>query len=121
MRLCFDVDGVICESTADGKGYADVLPLPGAIESLRELRSQGHYIILQTARHMRTCEGHEGKVVTMGAPILFDWLKKWNVPYDEVYFCKPHVEIFIDDKGYRHQNWSETMNFIKEFEKTHND
>lgn len=125
MRIVFDIDGTICESlspemAAEGKWYADVKPLPGAVDEMKRLKQEGHYIILQTARHMKTCNANEGKVLVMGAKLLFDWLEKWEIPYDEVYFGKPHADLFIDDKGRRHNNWAETAQIISNFEKGQN-
>ena len=62
MRICIDLDGVICQLRRPGQEYADLEPVPGAIEKLRALRAAGHYIIIATARHMKTCDGNVGKV-----------------------------------------------------------
>jgi capsule biosynthesis phosphatase len=115
MRICFDIDGTICESIGEGKWYDAVEPLSGAVESLKKLKADGHYIILQTARHMKTCNGNEGKVLVLGAKLLFDWLAKWEIPYDEVYFGKPHADLFIDDKGRQHIDWDDTNKTLREF------
>jgi histidinol phosphatase-like enzyme len=51
MRICIDLDGVICELNKE-KSYAELVPIDGAVDALKELRSQGHYLIIHTARHM---------------------------------------------------------------------
>jgi capsule biosynthesis phosphatase len=98
-RLVFDIDQTLCEGKEEAAPYSEVKPISGMIELLHELRSQEVYIILQTARHMRTCNANEGLVLAKGGKILLDWLEKWNVPYDELHFGKPHGDKFIDDKG----------------------
>lgn len=113
-RIVLDVDGTLCTATQDGS-YTDVVPLPGAVETVRRWHRLGYYIIIQTARHMRTCGGNEGQILAKGARLLIDWLDTWGIPYDEVYFGKPHADIFIDDKGFRHLNWSDTANFVDDF------
>lgn len=115
LRICLDIDGTICENISVNKWYNDVEPLPGAVESLKRLKEKNYYIILQTARHMKTCNGNEGRVLVMGAKLLFDWLEKWEIPYDEVYFGKPHADLFIDDKGVKHRDWETTEKIILEF------
>ena len=84
MIFCFDIDNTICEPKITGKTYADVKPLPGAIETLRWLKSEGHTIILNTGRHMRTCENNTGKVLAKQGKILLDWLAEHDVPYEEL-------------------------------------
>lgn len=118
LRLAIDVDGTLCHTKGVGQTYADVLPLDGAVETMQRWKDQGHYLIIQTARHMRTCDANEGKVLAMGAKLLVDWLDKHHIPYDEIRFGKPHVDIFIDDKGYRHTDWKDTAEFIHTFSTT---
>lgn len=99
LRLAIDLDGTICETKKDGQAYADVLPLPGAIETLKFLKQRGYYIVIFTARNMRTYNGNLGAVIRNQAKTVIDWLDKWEVPYDELLFGKPHVDYFIDDKA----------------------
>jgi len=105
MRICIDLDGVICQLKKEGQTYDQLEPVPGAIEKLKQLKEAGHYIIIQTARHMKTCEGNIGRVqARIGAPTL-NWLEKNKVPYDEIYFGKPWAQIYIDDNAYRFETW----------------
>lgn len=107
LRICLDLDGTICTDKLPGQSYEDVVPLPGAVETINRWKDEGHYIIIQTARHMKTHAANEGKIVA-NIGYLYDWLKKWNIPYDELYIGKPHADIFIDDKGRRHTSWDES-------------
>ena len=83
-RICIDLDGVICSFKQSNQTYADVTPLPGAVEHLQNLKNQGHYIIIHTARHMKTCNGNVGQVINKVGKITLDWLAKHQIPYDEI-------------------------------------
>ena len=112
MRICVDVDGTICETRRPEQSYSDVEPLEGAIESLKALKASGHYIILNTSRHMRTCDGNVGMVVARQGKTLLTWLDDHEVPYDEVWFGKPYAEIYIDDNVIPFKSWDATMSKV---------
>ncbi len=105
MRICIDIDGVICKLRNSGEDYPDLEPVPGAAEKLRALRAAGHYVILFTARHMKTCQGNVGLVVARKGAITLDWLARHGMEYDEIYFGKPHADIYIDDNALRFETW----------------
>ncbi|HTU24671.1 MAG TPA: hypothetical protein VMF30_04705 [Pirellulales bacterium] len=105
MRICIDLDGVICQLRRPGQEYAELEPVPGAIEKLRALRGAGHYIIIATARHMKTCDGNVGKVVARLGAVTLDWLAQHGVEFDEIHFGKPHAEVYIDDNALRFEGW----------------
>ena len=105
MRICIDLDGVICRLRNAGETYADVEPVPGAAEALRRLRAEGHYIIIYSARHMKTCEGNVGKVLARQGAITLEWLARHGIEYDEIHFGKPHADIYIDDNAVRFESW----------------
>ncbi len=105
MRICIDLDGVICQLREPGQSYAELEPVPGAVEKLRELKAAGHYIIICTARHMKTCEGNVGRVLARQGAVTLDWLKRHDVEYDEIHFGKPHAQIYIDDNALRFEAW----------------
>ena len=53
---------------------------------------------------MRTYDGNIGKINANTAKVLFDWLEKYQVPYDEIHFGKPWCGkngFYIDDKTVR--------------------
>jgi capsule biosynthesis phosphatase len=105
MRIVIDLDGVICPIKQPDESYTDLLPLPGAAEKIRTLRAAGHCIIIQTARHMKTCEGNVGLVVRKIGQITLDWLTRHGIEYDEIHFGKPNGQVYIDDRGLRFENW----------------
>jgi capsule biosynthesis phosphatase len=106
MRICIDLDGVICRLKEPGQEYAQLEPVPGAVEKLRQLKAAGHYIIIATARHMKTCDGNVGQVVARLGSVTLDWLQRHHVEYDEIHFGKPHAQVYIDDNAVRFESWS---------------
>jgi capsule biosynthesis phosphatase len=107
MKICIDVDGTICELRQPDQAYADVRPLPGAVEKLTALKQAGHYLILSTARHMATCNSNLGLVLARQGKTLFEWLETHRIPYDELWFGKPHADVYVDDNAYRFTNWDQ--------------
>jgi capsule biosynthesis phosphatase len=105
MRIVIDLDGTICPIKELGQSYADLLPLPGAVEKITKLREEGNYIIIQTARNMATQQSNLGKVFKNVGKITLDWLEKYNIEYDEIYFGKPNADIYIDDRAFRFDSW----------------
>lgn len=105
MRICIDLDGVVCRLREPNQTYAELLPVPGAVERLRDLRAAGHYLILYTARHMKTCAGNVGQVVARQGGTTLDWLKRHDIEFDEFHFGKPHADVYIDDNAIRFESW----------------
>ncbi len=105
MRIIIDLDGTICHLKQEGETYDMLLPHSGALERLKELKNAGHYIIIQTARNMATCDSNLGKVMKNVGAITLNWLEKHQVPYDEIYFGKPNGHLYIDDRALRFSDW----------------
>lgn len=107
LRICIDLDGVVCRLREPGQSYAELQPVDGAVEKLRQLKAAGHYVILYTARHMKTCQGNVGAVVARQGLVTLEWLKRHNIEYDEIHFGKPHAQVYIDDNALRWRSWDE--------------
>jgi capsule biosynthesis phosphatase len=105
-RICLDLDGVIAALKKPGQSYRDVEPVAGAVDKMRALKKAGHHLIIQTARHMKTCNGNQGLVQARIAKDTLDWLDVNGIPYDEIYFGKPWAHIYIDDNGFRFDQWA---------------
>ena len=112
MKICVDLDGTIACNKKAGESYEDVEPMPQAVESLKKLEKEGFYIIIHTARHMGTCKNNLGQVIAKQAAVVTNWLKKYDIPYDELLFGKPNVDYFIDDKGIGFTDWQSTTKFL---------
>ena len=53
---------------------------------------------------MNSYGGNLGLINANTSVIMQDWLKKWNIPYDEIFFGKPwpgHRGLYIDDRAVR--------------------
>lgn len=102
--LVMDIDGTLCHTKEPETSYLDVLPKVDVLQKLLDYRAQGFYIILYTARQMRTHQGNVGRINAHTGKILFEWLDKHEIPYDEIYFGKPwcgRQGFYVDDKAIR--------------------
>jgi capsule biosynthesis phosphatase len=102
-KIIVDVDNTLTIHISS-ENYTEKLPRLDMIEKLHEYRSMGFEIILFTARNMYTHQGDLSKINEKTAPILRDWLLKYNVPYDTLIFGKPWCGdggFYIDDKSIR--------------------
>jgi hypothetical protein len=111
-NLGIDFDGVIHNMDKgfyDGTCYGK--PLPGSLEALKEL-SKDYTIIVYTAKALPSRPLVNGKT---GTELVWEWLEKYNVAQyvKEVTALKPRAFLYIDDNGYRFNNWGETLKFIK--------
>jgi capsule biosynthesis phosphatase len=101
-RLIMDLDDTICRTT-DGN-YAESVPVQGIVDKLREYKRAGFDIVIHTSRNVRSFEGNIGKISAHTLPIIIDWLRKHDVPYDEIYVGKPwcgHEGFYVDDRSIR--------------------
>ncbi|SFB99525.1 capsule biosynthesis phosphatase [Flexibacter flexilis DSM 6793] len=114
MRIVIDLDGTLCPIRQKHEKYAELPPLPHAVERMKELKAQGHYLIISTARNMATCEANVGKVMKNVGKITLEWLDKHDIPYDEIFFGKPNAELYIDDRALRFHSWAEVTDELLE-------
>jgi len=97
LRICFDFDNTLVTFPKIKNDYTSVEPIQKNIDILKYLKCFGHTIIIYTARRMKTHHGNTGKILADVGKITFDTLEKFNIPYDEIYFGKPHAHFYIDD------------------------
>lgn len=90
-RFCFDIDNTLLTAPSIPGDYSTCRPIPRTIDMLRSLHSNGHYIILCTARRMRTHRANVGAVIADIGPATLKTLEDNNVPYHELHFGKPWV------------------------------
>jgi len=86
--LIVDIDNTLCVKGKDAE-YEECQPIERACAALKRAHLKGIYIILFTARNMRTFNGNLGLINKHTTPILVKWLAKYSIPYDEIYFGKP--------------------------------
>jgi capsule biosynthesis phosphatase len=99
LRICFDLDNTLTTYPTVAGDYSTVKPIYKNITLLKKLKSDGHEIIIYTARRMKTHHGNIGKVIKDIAGITIDTLEKFNIEYDELIFGKPIADIYIDDRA----------------------
>ena len=114
-NLAIDFDGVIHNMNKgfyDGTCYGD--PLPGSLEAIKEL-SKKYNIIIYTAKAKPDRPLINSKT---GTQLVEEWLAKHNVLQyvDYVTAEKPRAILYIDDNGYRHTNWVDTLKFMESYE-----
>lgn len=101
-RLIVDLDDTM-SITLEGD-YINSSPVVEVIRKLKEYKEQGFEIVINSSRNMRTYNSNLGKINIFTLPNIIDWLRKYNVPFDEVYVGKPWCGFdgfYIDDKAIR--------------------
>lgn len=102
--LVVDIDGTLCGIRNSDQSYADLKPRQEMLVKLAEYQQKGYRILLFTARNMNTYKNNLGLINKNTAPVLLEWLEKWEVPYDEILFGKPWPKkrgFYIDDRTVR--------------------
>jgi len=111
QNIAIDFDGVVHDFSKgwyDGTCYGD--PLPGALDAIKTL-SKNYNIIIFTAKVKPSRPLVSGKT---GTVLVTEWLDKHGILdcVDEITCEKPRARIYIDDKGYKFENWEDTLNFV---------
>lgn len=102
--LVMDIDGTLCPIKKKDEEYADLVPFDDMIQKLRECKADGARIVLYSSRNMNSYNGNIGLINKNTAPVLHEWLKKWDIPYDEIVFGKVwpgHKGFYVDDRSVR--------------------
>jgi capsule biosynthesis phosphatase len=102
-RLIVDLDGTLTLG-GDGQTYETKEPNWPLVARLREYKADGFDIVIHTARNMRTHEGNVGRINVHTLPGILDWLKRHDIPHDEVLVGKPWCGFdgfYIDDRAVR--------------------
>jgi capsule biosynthesis phosphatase len=102
--IVVDIDGVLCEVRKHDESYETLAPRLDVVEQLREYQKKGFYIILYSARNMRTYGGNIGLINANTAKVLLNWLERHEIPHDEIHFGKPwpgRGGFYVDDKAVR--------------------
>lgn len=104
LTFVMDVDGTLCPIKTKDEAYSDLVPYPEMVARVREYYDAGARIILHTSRNMNSYKGNIGVINKETAPIMLDWLAKWDIPYDEIVFGKPwpgKQGFYVDDRSVR--------------------
>lgn len=104
ISFVIDIDGTLCPIKKSDEKYEDLIPFPEMIEKLKYYKENGAKIILYTSRNMNSYDGNLGLINKYTAVVLTEWLKKWDVPYDEIVYGKVwpgHKGFYVDDRTVR--------------------
>ncbi|MBO4812800.1 capsular biosynthesis protein [Candidatus Saccharibacteria bacterium] len=104
VSLIFDIDGTICPLKEKDQEYIDLVPDAEMVQRIRDYKKGGAKIVLFSSRNMKTYGGNLGLINANTAVVMREWLKKWDIPYDEIYFGKPwpgEKGLYIDDRSVR--------------------
>jgi len=104
FRIVIDVDGTLCGPKPKDGTYLDCPPHEDVIAALRRFKAEGYYIILQSSRQMRTYANNVGEINIHTLPVLLEWLRRHNVPHDELVVGKPwcgYDGFYVDDRAIR--------------------
>lgn len=102
-RLIFDLDGTLTHDDSDVP-YPQKKPNEEVVRKLREYHVLGFEIVIATSRNVRTYENNVGKINANTLPLVIEWLRRHDIPYDEIYVAKPWCGFdgfYIDDKSVR--------------------
>lgn len=109
-NLAIDFDGVIHNADKgyfDGTCYGEIIE--GSKEAL-EILSTKYRIVIFTAKAKPNRPLVNGKT---GTELVSDWLEKHDILkyVDEITSEKPRAILYIDDNGYRFENWKDALEF----------
>ena len=111
-NLSIDFDGVIHSyhlGYHDGTIYG--YPLEGSLEAVRELSKKYRIIFTAKAKPSRPLVNNK-----TGTELVWEWLETYGIAdcISEVTSEKPRSFLYIDDNGYRFNNWVDTLIYIEE-------
>ena len=101
-KLVIDLDDTI--SVTEHGDYVNSKPVKKTVHMIRQYKEQGFYIVIHSARNMRTYNGEVGLINVNTLPNIISWLKKNDIPFDEIIVGKPwcgYDGFYIDDKAIR--------------------
>tara|TARA_B110000003_G_C16239865_1_gene374644 strand:- start:4 stop:366 length:363 start_codon:yes stop_codon:yes gene_type:complete len=118
-NIVIDIDKTL--TLGDNSDYSLVSANINIIEKIKEYKKRGFNIILYTSRNMRTYNNNIGLINAKTLPVIFKWLEKHAVPFDEIYVGKPWCGddgFYVDDKSIRpeeflNKSYDEIVKIIK--------
>jgi len=101
--IVIDLDGTLTlpDPTRD---YAVLLPNLAVVSQLRRYTGQGYRIAIMTSRNMRSFDNNLGKINAETLPAVVEWLKRHDIPFDEIHVGKPWCGpngFYVDDRAIR--------------------
>jgi cytidyltransferase-like protein len=104
MIYCFDIDGTIC-TLEPNSDYAHAAPYAHIIKKINKLYTDGHQILMMTARG--SVSGVDWEQLTKKQ------LAEWEVKYHQLIMNqKPNADFYIDDKAINIKDWEPSERVI---------
>ena len=102
LRIAVDFDGVLHNPKEKKKGYKMGVPIQGAPLAMNQLHDSGAILVIHSvwADTEQKCQA------------MAEWCRYFKIPYDFITNKKPICDVYIDDHGYRFENWEDTMKFL---------
>ena len=101
--IVVDLDGTLTlPGSADS--YAALQPRQEVVRQLRDYSARGFGIAVMTSRNMRTFSNAIGRINAVTLPGVVEWLKRHEVPFDEIHVGKPWCGdrgFYVDDRAIR--------------------
>lgn len=97
MRAVFDLDDTI--SIHVNRDYQNAKPILPVIEKMKQMKKDGWEIVIYSSRGQVSCKGNLEEIEKKNRPVVAEWLKRYDVPCDELIFGKPIADVYVDDKG----------------------
>jgi len=101
--IVIDLDGTLTvPGSADS--YAALKPRKEVVRQLRNYSANGFRIAIMTSRNMRTFGNSIGRINAETLPGVIEWLKRYDIPFDEVHVGKPWCGeggFYVDDRAIR--------------------
>ncbi len=101
--IVIDLDGTLTlPGSADS--YAALQPRQEVVRQLRDYSARGFGIAVMTSRNMRTFANSIGRINAETLPGVIEWLKRHDIPFDELHVGKPwcgEQGFYVDDRAIR--------------------
>jgi len=102
-RIIIDLDDTITHDDK-AKPYSERLPNMAVLEKMRQYKTLGFTIVIYSSRNMLTYQGDIGKINVHTLPVILEWLRRYDIPHDEVHVGKPWCGtegFYVDDRAIR--------------------
>ena len=101
-RICFDLDGTICNNTWGD--YKNAKPNKNAINKINDLYEKKNHIIIFTARFTGKNNENLGKFNKKQYEFTKNQIDNWGLKYHELILGKPTYDILVDDKHFNYKD-----------------
>jgi capsule biosynthesis phosphatase len=101
--IVIDLDGTLTVPSGGGN-YDALAPNLAVVAQLRRYARDGFRIAVMTSRNMRSFSNSIGRINAETLPAAIAWLKRHDIPFDEIHVGKPWCGedgFYVDDRAVR--------------------